>query len=577
MLQDKKSIGFPALFLFLGMKWSVTVNQFSREESRFLKGIAILMIVLHNYYRWVHPITGENEFHFDPDFIIRSWIFLRTNPLELFHVFFNFLGHYGVQAFIVISAYGLTRSWITRQPSYGRYILHRFEKLYPSLVFAGLIFVLYTLVATGSLISAEQWKNLGIQLTLFANLVPGKAMAISGPWWFYSFIFGFYLVFPLMFLIARKSVWFGLPIMVVIGYLFSILLYQPMTSIELNPYMFFLGHMPELCLGIFLALRPQFRIPYYGLLMAAFLLVGGNIWAWLWPFANLGVALLLVVGIQALSRIRHRFKGLYRLIAGVGTISMYLFACHGFMRSPFINLANTLQGPIASLVIGLVFVVFASGIAYLMMQTETTVRQWIAEPKIRTRKTGRFFLLMGMIALALGFLFFKDYRVMASLPEKQEEVPVYSIEQNFEVAVEGRWDQFSDTLVYEGKKSLVLNRDHAFSPAIEVDFDAFDLEGVVAYEAKAKLFTKNPNGSVHLVTEVSEKATGARLEWMSEFIKPGTFETGKWIDIRFRIHIPAHFRHKNFLFKSYLWIPDGTDWCADALQVRVMGSPHRHP
>ena len=574
MLQDKKSKGFPVLFLFLGMKWSVTINQFSREESRFIKGIAILMIVLHNYYRWVHPITGENEFHFDPDFILRSWIFLRTNPLEIFHVFFNFLGHYGVQAFIVISAYGLTRSWLKNQPSYPRYILHRFDKLYPSLVFAGGVFILYTLIATGSLISTAQWEDLGIQLTLFANLVPGKAMAISGPWWFYSFIFGFYLVFPLMFFLARKSFWMGLLPMVIAGYLFAILLYRPMTSVELNPYMLFLGHMPELCLGLFLALRPQIRLPFWALLLAAFLFVGGNIWSWLWPFANLGVAVLFIAGIQALARKREHFRGLYRLIAGVGTISMYLFACHGFMRSPFINLANALQGPVASLVIGIVFVLFASGIASLMLQTETAVRRWIAEPSMPLRKAGRLVLLVGLVGLAFGFLFFKDYRVMASIPDEGEEIAVYQSEHGFESPIEGRWDLFSETQVFEGNRSLVLNGEHAYSPSLGTDFGTFDLTGIVAYEAEAKLYSTDQNGSIHLVTEVIDKSTGTRLEWLSEFIKPGTYESDQWFDIGFRMHIPAHFRHRNFLFKTYLWVPDGSSWTADRLQVRVMASPH---
>jgi len=45
-------------------------------------------------------------------------------------------------------------------------------------------------------------KDIGLQLTLLANFVPGKAMSACGPWWFYSFIFQFYLVFPLMIRIA---------------------------------------------------------------------------------------------------------------------------------------------------------------------------------------------------------------------------------------------------------------------------------------------------------------------------------------------------------------------------------------
>jgi hypothetical protein len=89
------------------MKFHISLHPFSKENTNFLKGVSILLIALHNYYRWVNPVTGENEFWFSTACYLKSFITVRSNPLEIFNVFFNFLGFYGVQGFILISAYGL--------------------------------------------------------------------------------------------------------------------------------------------------------------------------------------------------------------------------------------------------------------------------------------------------------------------------------------------------------------------------------------------------------------------------------------------------------------------------------------
>jgi hypothetical protein len=96
---------------FFLMRCSVSFYPLTREGTNLLKGIAIILIALHNYYRWISPMTGENEFEFSRLATINNYILVRSNLLEVVHAFFSFLGHYGVQAFIVISAYGLTRSY----------------------------------------------------------------------------------------------------------------------------------------------------------------------------------------------------------------------------------------------------------------------------------------------------------------------------------------------------------------------------------------------------------------------------------------------------------------------------------
>ena len=41
-------------------------GHFSLRETELLKGLAILVIVFHNFFHVLLPIIGENEFLFDP-------------------------------------------------------------------------------------------------------------------------------------------------------------------------------------------------------------------------------------------------------------------------------------------------------------------------------------------------------------------------------------------------------------------------------------------------------------------------------------------------------------------------------
>jgi len=557
------------VFLFLSMKWSILIRPFSREDTNFLKGIAILLIILHNYYRWVNPIIGENEFWFSSSYIMRSYIFLRTNPLELFHVFFNFLGHYGVQAFIMISAYGLTLSYQKKHPGYGRFVLHRFDKLYPSLVFAGIIFILFTLISTGELIGMPLLADMGIQFTLFANLIPGKAMVITGPWWFYSFIFQFYLVFPLLFWINKKRGWVGLAGLVIIGYLFAIFLYQPLVDVKLNPYMMFLGHMPEFCLGIFLASRQQVKLPLWVFILAILIFAGGNIYEWIWPFANLGAAIILFVVIQSWIRRKHRMKNLFKGISWVGVISMYLFACHGFLRSPFINLANQLEAPLASMVIGLFFVAIAFGVSFLMMHTEGATRRWISTPEVRKARMGRFLFLFLLVAGSFAFLFLKAHQKQRAKELNTREVIVFSAAHDFETLITGRYDLFSDSIVYGGSRSLILSETHNFSPGFVINFDTIELNGFSELDLTTMLYATEEDSWIHLVMEIHDKPTGERIEWISEYLTPGKFTAGEWFLCRFHYRIPQEFRMKNYMFNFFIWSSSKSIWYADDLKLEL--------
>lgn len=553
----------------MAMKFHFTIRPFTLQDTSFLKGVAILLIILHNFYRWVTPITGENEFWFNPSFITRSWIFLRTDPLEFFHIFFNFLGHYGVQAFIVISAYGLTISYQRSRPRYGQFVLHRFNRLYPSLILAGIGFIIITLITTGELIGKSLLADLGIQFTLFANLIPGKAMVISGPWWFYSFIFQFYLIFPLLLWIYRKTGWMGLAGITVIGYLFTILLYTPMTLADLNPYMTFMGHLPEFCLGIFLATRQEVKLPWWVFLLALLVFIGGNIYRWLWPFANLGAAVLLVVAIRGMTGNKVRMKHLYSLISAIGMISIYLFAVHGYLRSRFINLANDLGDPIASILVAILFVAVVCGVAFLLMQTEAAARKWISSTGNRTASLTRLLVLVILVVGGFALLFFWNLRNQYNGEIRTEEVLVVDSSHQFEGPIPGKWYRFSDSIVHRGNGSVVLPGAGTFSPGFQVDFNTIDLDGVDEVDFAAWFYSNDPGANVHLVMEILDRPTGRQVEWQSEFIRGRTFNPGTWFQRKLLYQLKPEFRKPNYSLKLYGWNPSEGTWYIDDMTFRL--------
>ena len=550
------------------MRGSVTFRPLTREGTGFLKGIAILLIALHNYYRWITPMTGENEFEFSRLTTMKNFILVYSNPLELIHVFFSFLGHYGVQAFIVISAYGLTRSVIYRYPGYGKYIVHRIDKLYPPLWFAAIAFILFNILVTSRMISLETLKNIGLQLTLFANFIPGKAMSVSGPWWFWSFIFGFYLVFPAIFLLYRKTGVTGLIGVVIAGYLFSIFAYAPLRSVNLNPYMIFTGHLPELCLGIFLAGRENVKFPWWTILISAVLLIGGNWFEWLWPFANLGVSVLILLSVSWLYR---KFdSGLFnKVIVFIGSVSLYIFALQGFVRNPFLGLAGSYRTPLVSLFSGILFMVVITGLAWLMLKTEEGARKWITARQDTRSKMIRLISLFIMVTVPLIVM------VVASgdpaEKKKIHEKVVFSLQNDFEKPDKIHPDRYTGMVFSTGKSSYELPYPESFSPFLIADLGNIDPEGVTRVISSAMIYTPDPvETKVVLVFETWFTPTNERVDWQQEVLAQDKITKEKWTPCTFNYSIPKEYQNKSFYFKTYLWNLGKAKVYVDDLKLEVI-------
>lgn len=82
----------------------------TKDDTLLLKGIAILLIVSHNFLHLVPPSPVENEFFFAHE--RGAWLALAIcfeHPAEILHVLLAYFGHYGVVFFVLLSGYGLTK------------------------------------------------------------------------------------------------------------------------------------------------------------------------------------------------------------------------------------------------------------------------------------------------------------------------------------------------------------------------------------------------------------------------------------------------------------------------------------
>ena len=86
-------------------------------ESKALRGIAILGIILHNYCHFLGFAVKENEYTFTaskPRQLLERMLTLDDN---LFIHVMSFFGHYGVPVFLFISGFGLVYKYERSTPT----------------------------------------------------------------------------------------------------------------------------------------------------------------------------------------------------------------------------------------------------------------------------------------------------------------------------------------------------------------------------------------------------------------------------------------------------------------------------
>lgn len=189
----------------------------SKSDTAFLKGIAILMIVMHNFCHWLPGCVAENEYTFSAERIRLYLHHLSQGGPHLILNFFSHYGHYGVPLFLFLSGYGLVRKYeaphrcaATKAGSTPdepvptchrlssscgeafRFVWQHAVKLWKLMLPAIAIYWCYCQF------SHKAWEvkpaDLLAMVSYTANFFYVRDL-ILGPWWFFSLILQLYVVY----------------------------------------------------------------------------------------------------------------------------------------------------------------------------------------------------------------------------------------------------------------------------------------------------------------------------------------------------------------------------------------------
>ncbi len=335
----------------------------SLGQTNFFKGIGILLIVFHNYFHWVNPSALENEFEFHADSIYKLFDLIQQFPGETINLLFSYFGHFGVQLFIFLSGYGLTKSFLKRPSPWKNFLKHRVTKIYPSLLIGIFVLFIFYIIYNHALPNDYWWRDISLKVLMIHTLIPHQALTINGPWWFYSLIFQLYLLFPLLLWVIKKFKFIGFLALSAVSYLLIFLFIEPLHAKDILIMANAPGHLPEFALGIFLAWNPNLKIHKLWLILAAVVFALGNFYFSFYPFTFLAVTLLMVAFLQFLTNRKANWTSDKNAIVQYGILSMYVFAVHGFFRPPFVEMADKLKTPETTLLFSLLFFLTITGVA----------------------------------------------------------------------------------------------------------------------------------------------------------------------------------------------------------------------
>ncbi len=320
------------------IRWTVV----TKEEGLRLRGLAIVVIALHNFTHLIRPLPAENEFNFRPERFASFMSGLLEHPEDFWRLFFSYFGHYGVEIFIFLSAYGLTRRLVGSPSRYAEFLKRRILALYPTVIVCGALFLVYESVRIGApTVLTEKSLPLVGQILLVSNFIRGAVFDPIGPWWFLSMIFQFYLLFPFLLRGFRSG---GGRFLILVS--FTALLMEMIfndwllvrTGVSVNYTV--IGYLPAFSLGMWAAERGEFQFSAAWALLAVGVFALGQLSATVWVLAS---PAFLVWALPATRAALDRLGAPSRtslVLRFVGVISLDLFLVNGFLRQPWLNHAQ---------------------------------------------------------------------------------------------------------------------------------------------------------------------------------------------------------------------------------------------
>ena len=345
-------------------------------ESKALRGIAILGIMLHNYCHFLGFAVKENEYTFTAARPAQLLDRLMSPDMYLPVHLLSFFGHYGVPVFLFISGFGLVCKY--ERDARGRVGTLPFTG-YHYLKLLRLMFLGYIAFAVVSCLHPHGYHGYTVgrvlaQLLMYINLLPDPDHIIKpGPYWFFGLMLQLYVVYRL-FVYRRRSL--NVVVLMAVCWLAQAV-FTPaadpggeiLNRIRYN----FIGGMLPFGAGVLYArcgrCLPAWAYACVALVSAAAVFAGSFAFqAWLW------VPLFVVTGAVATIRlVPARALG---VCVWFGAVSSALFVVHPVTREIIISMSYRGQ-----VYMGLLVYIAASILlAWLFKQAF----RYIPKPKLRS-------------------------------------------------------------------------------------------------------------------------------------------------------------------------------------------------
>lgn len=378
------------------------------NRTNLLKGIGILLIILHNYAHWLPECVAENEYTFSLGRIRQLIAYLGNGEPHVVLNLFSHYGHYGVAIFLFLSGYGLVRKYeqqnaqstlsVAVKCRWGlKFLCAHALKLWKLMLPALMLFVAIELWL-GSW--NRPWSRLLPLVGFYSNLQPHRDL-ILGPWWWFGLMMQFYVLWLLVIYKRGKAVLYSaislcVAAMLIMAWLECNALDSERTVTCWLHYNF-PGSMLAFGLGVAYARYDmKWLRQWWAPVVGAAIVVMGSFNAYVWTIASVGVVMCIAALMDNASQVRPAMSkqsaegtssgvvrrlwaqcvrplswhsgaemgGACALLIWVGRISAWLFALHPVVRAYTITLAR--QGSEAKLYLSVaLYVAISVALAWL--------------------------------------------------------------------------------------------------------------------------------------------------------------------------------------------------------------------
>ncbi len=313
----------------------VTID-FSRQQTEIMRGVSIVLIMLHNLLHLYPGVLRESEFFYDAGAISKFREILGSGDIIAhWEDILSFLGWYGVPVFIFLSGYGLTKRYSGQTFHTGAFIKRNWVKLVRLMSLGVFIFCVDQLITILSMEHPQGWKifaNFLIPLTCLNDIVQFKLDSIPGVYWYFGLAFELYVIYAFC-VQGKRPVW--LWVLTILSFIAVPLLWDwspAWDPIKMQTYLRhnFTGWMLPFALGIWIARNP--RLPIWGIvtgvLASVLLFVPSLESVWSWQLTSV-FAVIIIAGISVLF---DRIPGWCGFWIWTGNLSAYLFVAHPLVR-----------------------------------------------------------------------------------------------------------------------------------------------------------------------------------------------------------------------------------------------------